>query len=58
MERAISSAELKGPRKRWRIPPDICDFEPDLGLKLGQAKPQISGTVPTNRHTTMPNDYG
>ncbi len=32
------------------------DFEPDLGLKLGQTKPKISGTVPTNRHTTISSD--
>ncbi len=36
----------------------IFDFEPDLGLKLGQNKPKISGTVPTHRHTTIPNDSG
>ncbi len=29
-----------------------------MGLKLGQSKPEISGTVPTNRHTTIPNDSG
>ena len=52
------SAELKGPRKLLRIRPGIFDFEPDLGLKLGQTKPKISGTVPTNRHTTIPNDSG
>ena len=51
-----NSAELKEPRKRLRIRPEIFDFEPDLGLKLGQTKPNISGTVPTNRHTTIPND--
>ncbi len=49
-------AELKGPRKLLRIRPEIFDFEPDLGLKLGQTKPKISGTVPTNRHTTIPKD--
>ncbi len=32
------------------------DFEPDLGLKLGQTKPQISSTVPTNRPTAVPNE--
>ncbi len=52
------SAELKGPRKLLRIRPGIFEFEPDLGLKLGQTKPKISGTVPTNRHTTIPNDSG
>ena len=41
-----------------RIQPEIFDFEPGLGLKLGQTKPKISGTVPTNRHTTIPNDPG
>ncbi len=39
-----------------RIRPEIFDFDPALGLKLGQTKPKISGTVPTNRHTTIPND--
>ena len=38
--------------------PEIFDVEPDLGLKLGQTKPKISGTVPTNRHATIPNDSG
>jgi hypothetical protein len=41
-----------------RIRPEIFDFEPELHLKLGQTKPKISGTVPTNRHTTFPNDSG
>ena len=52
------SAELKGPRNLLRIRPEIFDFEPDLGLKRGQTKPKISGTAPTNRHTTIPNDSG
>ncbi len=52
------SAELKEPGKLSRIRPGIFDFEPDLGLKLGQTKPKIPGTVPTNRHTTIPNDSG
>ncbi len=34
------SAELKGPRAILRIRPEIFDFEPDLGLKLGQTKPK------------------
>ncbi len=51
-------AELKGPRKLLGIQPGIFDFEPDLGLKRGQTKPQIPGTVPTNRHTTIPDDSG
>ncbi len=50
------SAELKRLRKLVRIRPKIVDFEPDLGLKLGRTKPKISGTVPTNRHTTIPSD--
>ncbi len=53
---ALNSAELKGRRKRLRIRPEIFDFEPELGLKLDQTKPKISGTVPTNRQTTIPND--
>ncbi len=36
-----------------RIRLEIFDFEADLGLKLGQTKPKISGTVPTDRHTTI-----
>ncbi len=53
-----NSAELKGPGKLSRIRPEIFDFEPDLGRKPGQNKPKMSGTVPTNRHTTIPNDSG
>ena len=56
--KAPNSAELKGLRKLLRIRPEICDFEPDLGLKRSQTKPHIYGTVPTNRRTTIPNDYG
>ncbi len=48
----------KGPRKRLRIRPQVVDFEPTLSLKLGQTKPNESGTVPTNRHTTILNDSG
>ncbi len=36
----------------------IFDFEPDSGPKLGETEPKITGTVPTNRHTTIPNDFG
>ncbi len=50
-------AELQGP-ENLRIRQEITDFEPDVGLKLGQIKPKISGTVPTDRHTTVPNDSG
>ncbi len=52
------STDLKGPRTLLRIRPEIFVFEPDLGLKLGQTQPKIPGTVPTNRHTTIPNDSG
>ncbi len=55
---ATGSAELKGPRTFLRIQQEIFDFESDLGLKLGQTQPPKSGTVPTNRHTTIPNDSG
>ncbi len=41
-----------------RIRPEIFDLEPDFGLKRNQTKPEISGTVSTNRHTTIPNDAG
>ncbi len=54
----LCSAELKGPRNILRIRPEIFGFEPDLGLKHGQTKHNISGTEPTNRHTTIPNDSG
>ncbi len=46
----ITSAELRGPRKRLRIRPEIFDFKPDSGLKRSQAKPKIPGTVLTDRH--------
>ncbi len=43
-------------------PPQQCHprvkFEPELGLNLIQTKPKISGTVPANRHTKIPNDAG
>ncbi len=55
---ALTSAELKRPRKLLRIRPEIFDFEPEWGLKLGKIKPKISGTVTTNRHTTIPNESG
>ncbi len=45
-------------RQLLRIRPKIFDFKPDLGLKLGLTKPKISGTAPTDRHTTLPNDSG
>ncbi len=51
------SAELKGPRIYLRIRLEIFDCHPDLGLKLGQNNPKISGTVRTNRHTTITSDY-
>jgi hypothetical protein len=35
----------------------VCS-EPASGLKLGQPKPKLSGTVPTNRRTSIPNDSG
>ncbi len=41
----------------FQIRPAIFDFEPDVGL-LGQTRPEISGTIPTNRNTTIPNDSG
>ncbi len=34
------AAELKGPDNFLRIRPEIDDFEPDLGQKLGQTKPK------------------
>jgi hypothetical protein len=54
----LHAAELKGPRKRLRIRPELLDYEPDSGLKLGQTTPNISGMIPTNRHTPIPSDYG
>ncbi len=52
------SAEVKGPRKLLRIRQDIFNFDPNLGLNLGRTKPKIPGTVPTDRHTTIPTDSG
>ncbi len=46
----------EGAPNTLRIRPGIFDSEPDLGLKLGQATPQLSGTVPTNRHTIFDDD--
>ena len=34
-------------RKCLRIRPEIFEIELELGLKLGQTKPKISGTVST-----------
>ncbi len=53
-----NSAELQGARELVRIRPRIFDVEPNLGLKLGQIKPKIFGTVPANQHRTIPNDSG
>ncbi len=52
------SAELKGPRQLLRIRPDMFDFEPELGSEPSSTQPKIRGTVPTDRHTTSPNDSG
>ncbi len=43
------SAERKGPRKLSRIRPEIFDFEPDGGLKLGQTKPKGIQTLSKGR---------
>ncbi len=56
--RGTNPAEIKGPRKVWRIRQEISNFEPDLGLRLGTTKPNTSGTAPTNWYTTIPNDSG
>ncbi len=53
-----NSAEQNRPRTLLRIRPGIFDFEPELGLKRSQTKPKISATVPTDQHTTIPNDSG
>ncbi len=54
----VTSAELKGPRKLFRIWSGVFDFEPDLGLKLSPPTPKIPDTIPTIRHRTTPNDCG
>ncbi len=54
----VHSTDLTGPRKVVRIRQGIFDFEPDLGLRLGQTEPQTSGTVSIIRHATIPNDSG
>ena len=38
-----------------RLRPEIFDFDPNLGLKLSQTEPTMPSTVPTNRHTKIPN---
>ncbi len=38
----LVAVELTWPRQLLRIRPGFFDFEPDLGLKLGQTKPNIS----------------
>ena len=48
----------KGPRKLLRIRPEIFYVDQELGLKRSQTTPKIPGTVPTDRHTTIPNDSG
>ncbi len=37
---------------------EILDLGQGLGLKRRQTKPNTSGTVPANQHTTIPNDSG
>ncbi len=54
----VDSAEPKGPRQLLRIRSGIFEFEPGLGLKLDQTKPERSGTEPEQRDTRIPNDYG
>ncbi len=48
----------KGGPENVYIRPEIFNFEPELGLKLGQNKPTTSGTAHTDRHITMPSDSG
>ncbi len=55
--KAPNSAELKGPRKLVRIRPESISSQM-LGQKLGQTKPEKSGSAPVNRHTAIPNDSG
>ncbi len=52
------SSRPVNPENGLRIRPGIFDFEPDLGLKLDQTEPKISGTVPISLQTTIPNDSG
>jgi hypothetical protein len=52
------STELKRPRMCLRTRSEIFDFEPELGLKRSQTKPEIPGMVLSDRHTTTPNNYG
>ncbi len=52
----VCSAELKGPRKCFRIQPEIFDFDPDLGLRRGKTKPKYPARYPqtgTQRSRTM-----
>ncbi len=58
LKRRPNSAEIKGARQLLRMRWEIFDFEPDLGLKLGQTKHKLPGTLPTDRQATIPHDSG
>ena len=58
INRALGSAELKGPRKLLRIRPKIIDLGPKSAPKPDEAKPKMPGSVPTNRHKPIPIDFG
>jgi hypothetical protein len=49
----FNSAELKGPQQLLRIRPEIFNFEPDSGLKLGQTKPKIFDTEARRPETLL-----
>ncbi len=55
---ARANKYIKKQEQYEKLHQTIFDFEPDLGLKLGQTKPKISSAVPTDRNTTIPNDLG
>ncbi len=54
----VHSAELKWPRLLLRILPNIVDLGPNSAPKPAEAKPKMSGAVPTNWYTSIPIDIG
>ncbi len=45
-------------KKLLRMRPEIFDSGPERNLNRSQTKPQITGTVPTDRHITIPKASG
>ena len=51
-------AELKGPGNCLRIRPKMIDLGPKSAPKSDEAKPNMPGAVPTNKHKPIPIDFG